>query len=86
MKSFFDCLTNIINAKSTTQLNDHINDESFNKVYSKFMIHRYLSMNTKYNTIIQKEQPFLDSLSNESHYRYLFKRIPKGPRFIKYIK
>ena len=86
MKNFYECLTNVINGKSKSLMEEHISDEGFEKLYSIFMMHRYLSMNTKYNVIIQEEQPFLDKLTPENHYRYLFKRIPIGPRFIKYIK
>ena len=86
MKNFYECLINVINGKSKSLMDEHIMDEQFDKLYTKFMMHRYLSMNTKYNVIIQEEQPFLDSLDNATHYRYLFKRLPSGPRFIKYIK
>jgi hypothetical protein len=84
--SFFNHLTNIINTKDKILMDKHINDGSFEKQFTQFMIIRYLSMCKKYQGIVMEEQQFWNKMSSENLYRYLFKRLPKGPPFIKYIK
>jgi len=85
-KTFFDYLTNIINTKDIELMEADIGQVGFNNTFSNYMIIRYLSMSPKYEKIIFEEQLILNTLGNESLYRYLFKRLPKGQKFIKYIK
>jgi hypothetical protein len=85
-RSFFDCLTVIYKTKDEHQMEDDIASSNFGTMYSPYMCQRYLSMHPPYLKLIQDQQHVLEAMDAKSHYRYLFKLIPKNPRlWIKYI-
>lgn len=85
-RTFFDCLKVILNTKNKEQMELDINNPHFDSIYDKFMIMRYLSMHVSCLLSIKEIQQSLENLTNEQHYRFLFKVIPQKPRlFIKYI-
>lgn len=87
---FFDYLKNILTQKNINLMNTHIEDQMFNSSYSRYMIHRYLSMSTYpsiSNIIINNLYTLEKMKDNESHYKFLMKVIPKIQNsFIRYIK
>ena len=85
-RSFFDCMKNIVQAKNKDILESDISSPTFDTMYSKYMVQRYISMYPAYMKFIDKHQIALESLSNEMHYRFLFKVIPQNRNlWIKYI-
>ena len=58
----------------------------FGTVYSKYMVQRYISMESNYLSLIQEHQDALENMTNEMHYRYLMKILPKRHNpYIPYI-
>lgn len=82
--SFFDCLADILLKLSNNKLDTF---PEFKKYFSKVMVCRYLSMNSKllyYAEYLNKVQLIL---SNEQFYHLAYMLIPKqNSNFIKYIK
>jgi len=52
---------------------------------SKYMMHRFLSMNTHYLPIVNEIQKYTQ-ISGRAHYQFLTNIIPRGKQFNKYIK
>ena len=52
---------------------------------SKYMIHRFLSMNPHYIPIVNEVQKYTQ-IPSRAHYQFLTSIIPKGKQFNKYIK
>lgn len=85
-RTFFDCLKVIYQTKDVQQMESDISEPNFNTFYSKYMCQRYLSFCPVYLDLIKNYQHVLESMSNENHYRFLVKIIPKNPRlWIRYI-
>ena len=85
-RSFFDCLRVIYQTKDATQMENDIGMDNFDSFYSKYMVNRYLSMVPEYLDIIRNCQLSMESMTNEMHYRFLFKVIPQRRNlWIKYI-
>jgi hypothetical protein len=81
--TLFDCLKDIITNKTGTL---HKEDD-FKKVWSNYMIIRYLSMDSRFRAIAVEMNKFSETLSSEQMYLFLVKMIPYNKRnFIKYIK
>ena len=84
LDSFFDCLADILLKLSNNTLDSF---PDFKKYFSKVMLCRYLSMNSKllsYSEYLNKVQMIL---SNEQFYHLAYNLIPKqNSAFIKYIK
>lgn len=80
--NLFDCLKDIIVTKRG-DLNDH---PDFSKVWSNYMIARYLSMEPKFLEISQIVNRMQGHQDDETVYKFLVKNIPKQrSSFIKYI-
>ena len=85
-KSFFDCLRVIYQSKDKDQMEADLAREDFDSFYSKYMIHRYLSMHDEFLELLEKYQIVLENMNPKSHYRFLMKVIPQRRRlWIKYI-
>lgn len=52
---------------------------------SRYMIHRFLSMNPMYASIVNAVQKY-PTMPDRAHYMFLTNMIPKGRQFNKYIK
>lgn len=65
---------------------DELTDEEKKKYkYSKYMIHRFLSMNPHYIPIVNTLQKYTQ-IPERAHYLFLTGLIPRGKQFNKYIK
>lgn len=85
--SMFEYLKLITTSKDVDVMETYIKADDFDKTYksARFMIHRYLSMAKKTESIIFNQQTILDKMGNESHLRYLMKIVPRVG-YIKYLK
>jgi hypothetical protein len=80
--TIFDCLKDIITTKSQKL---HL-DPDFKKVWSSFMITRYLSMDKRFADLAFDINKYQMTLTSEQLYLTLCKIIPKqNNSFIKYI-
>ena len=80
--TIFDCLKEIITNK-TGELDDH---PEFDRTWSNYMIVRYLSMDSKYQSIVESMNRLQTVFSKQEMYRYLLKAIPFNKNsFIPYI-
>ena len=87
--NLFGYLNNILKAKDSRLMNEHIQDIEFEKSYPIYMVNRYLSMhpNNAISSTIITHQKALDVLSPSAHYRYLMRVVPQtNSSFITYIK
>ena len=85
-RSFFDCMKNIVQAKNKDILESDISSSTFDTMYSKYMVQRYISMHQPFMKLINNHQIALETMTNEIHYRFLFKVIPQNRNlWIKYI-
>ena len=83
MNNFFDILGDILTKQSGGNLH---NEPNFNKLFSTYMLGRYLSMRDDlivYAMIINKYQLTLNS---EQLYKWAYNNVPKQrSKYIKYI-
>lgn len=84
-KGLFDFI-NGITANQSMEFFDDLT-ESEKKAYrqSRYMIHRFLSMNPAWSQIINIVQQY-PNMPDRSHYQFLTQMLPKGKQFNKYIK
>ena len=81
--NLFDCLKDIITTKTGTLHTQ----EDFKKVWSNYMVMRYLSMDSRFRHIAVEMNKFSETLSSEQMYMFLVKMVPYSKsNFIKYIK
>ncbi len=81
--TLFDCLNDIIREKTGTL---HKEPE-FKKVWSTYMILRYLSMDSDFMAIAAEMNHYQQVLNSEQMYLFLVKMIPyRYKSFIPYIK
>lgn len=81
----FDFL-NAIQQDQSTEFFDNLSDGDKKQYkYSKYMIHRFLSMNVHYSPIVNAVQRFT-SVPERAHYLFLTNLIPRKKQFNKYIK
>jgi formate dehydrogenase maturation protein FdhE len=69
-KAFFDNLTDVEKKKYKT---------------SRYMIHRFLSMNVNYAQVVNALQQY-SNIPDKAHYQFLTGMLPKGKQYNKYIK
>ena len=83
-KSLFDHI------KAVTQFQDPNYwdklEESDKKTWSNYMIHRFLSMNPDWISVLSEIQPYTQTLEPKQLYLALIGLIPKGRYFLKYTK
>lgn len=60
--------------------------ESDKKSWSNYMILRFLSMEPEWVAVISEIQPVVQTLQPEQLYKVLIGIIPKGRKFLKYVK
>lgn len=81
----FDFLTAVTTDQSI-QFFDGLNDADKKKYkYSRYMIHRFLSMNVNYAPIVNALQKY-PNIPDRAHYQFLTNVLPRGKQYNKYIK
>jgi hypothetical protein len=84
-KELFDFLT-AITADQSMHFFDGLNDTDKKKYkYSRYMLHRFLSMNVNYAPIVNELQKY-PSIPDRAHYQFLTNILPRGKQYNKYIK
>jgi len=84
-KELFDFLT-AITADQSMQFFDGLNDTDKKKYkYSRYMLHRFLSMNVNYAPVVNELQKY-PSIPDRAHYQFLTNILPCGKQYNKYIK
>jgi hypothetical protein len=84
-KELFDFIAGITE-NQTTEFFDSLT-ESERKKYkaSRYMIHRFLSMNSNYLPVVDELQKYT-GIPDRCHYLFLTNILPRGRQFNKYIK
>lgn len=84
-KELFDFLNMVYQDQRTSSF-DEMNDADKKKYkYSRYMMHRFLSMNPAYSPLVNELQKFT-AIPERAHYLFLTNVIPRGRQFNKYIK
>ena len=84
-KELFDFLSGITTDQSMDFF-DNLNDAEKKKYKnSRYMIHRFLSMNVHYLPVVNALQK-CTSVPDRAHYLFLTSMLPKGKQYNKYIK
>ena len=84
-KELFDFLSAITSDQSM-QFFDRLNDADKKKYkYSRYMLHRFLSMNVNYAPVVNELQKY-PSIPDRAHYQFLTNILPRGKQYNKYIK
>jgi hypothetical protein len=84
-KELFDFL-NAITADQSMQFFDGLNDADKKKYkYSRYMLHRFLSMNVNYAPVVNVLQKY-PNIPDRAHYQFLTNILPRGKQYNKYIK
>jgi hypothetical protein len=84
-KELFDFLNGITTDQST-EFFDNLNDAEKKKYKnSRYMLHRFLSMNVNYSQVVNAVQKY-SAIPDRAHYLFLTNMLPKGKQYNKYIK
>ena len=83
-KGLFDHL-NQITAVQSPNYWDTISEED-KKTYSTYMINRFLSMKMEWVDFVNEIQKHWNELSPKEHYKIYSSVLPKGKKYLKYIK
>lgn len=84
-KELFDFLNGVTTDQSTEFFDTLTDVEKKTYKYSKYMLHRFLSMNVNYAPIVNVLQQYTN-VPERQHYLFLTNMLPKGKQFNKYIK
>jgi hypothetical protein len=84
-KGLFDFINGITTNQSMEFYDDMTESEKKSYRTSRYMIHRFLSMNSAWAPIINILQQY-PNMPDRSHYQFLVQMLPKGKQFSKYIK
>lgn len=84
-KELFDFINMIYQDQSIESFNSMTDTEKKKYKNSKYMIHRFLSMNSKYAPFVNYIQKYT-SIPEKVHYLFFTHTLPKGRQFNKYIK
>mgnify|MGYP006185991433 FL=1 len=83
-KTLFDHITNITSVQNPKYW-DSLEDAD-KKSWSNYMVHRFLSMNPDWIEVLSEIQPYTQVLEPKQLYLVLIGILPKGRRYMKYIK
>ena len=83
-KSLFDHIKEITSVQNPTYW-DTLEDGD-KKTWSNYMIHRFLSMNPDWITVLSEIQPYTQVLEPKQLYLALIGLLPKGKYYLKYTK
>jgi len=53
---------------------------------SRWMVHRFLSMNVHYLQLVNELQMYSSIIPDKAHYKFLVKALPRNKQYNKYIK
>lgn len=84
-KELFDFLDGITTNQSPEFFDELTDAEKKTYKYSKYMIHRFLSMNVNYAPIVNVLQQYTN-VPERQHYLFLTSMLPKGKQYNKYVK
>lgn len=84
-KELFDFINMIYQDQSIESFDNMTDAEKKKYKNSKYMIHRFLSMNPAYAPIVNYVQKYTN-LPERAHYMFFTNTIPKGRQFNKYVK
>jgi hypothetical protein len=84
-KGLFDFVT-AVTADQSTKFFDELSDGE-RKAYknSRYMLHRFLSMNPSYAPVVNILQKYT-TMPERAHYLFLTNILPKGKQYNKYVK
>ena len=83
-RTLFDHITNITSVQNPKYW-DGLEDAD-KKSWSNYMVHRFLSMNPDWIEVLSEIQPYTQVLEPKQLYLVLIGILPKGRRYMKYIK
>ena len=83
-KTLFDHIKEITSVQNPTYW-DTLEDGD-KKSWSNYMIHRFLSMNPDWITVLSEIQPYTQVLEPKQLYLTLIGLLPKGKYYLKYTK
>ena len=84
-KGLFDFLTAITTDQSIQYFDEMSDADKKSYKGSRYMLHRFLSMNVHYAPIVNMIQKYT-MLPDRSHYQLLTNLLPRGKQYNKYIK
>jgi hypothetical protein len=84
-KGLFDLIGGITADQSTDFFDNLTEDEQKTYKNSRYMMHRFLSMNPAYAPVVNEVQRY-PNIPDRAHYLTLTNVLPKGKQFHKYIK
>lgn len=84
-KELFDFLAGITENQSSKFFDELTDTEKKKYKTSRYMIHRFLSMNSNYLPVVNALQKY-SNIPDRCHYLFLTNMLPRGRQFNKYIK
>jgi hypothetical protein len=84
-KELFDFLNMIYQDQRLSSFDEMSEADMKKYKYSRYMMHRFLSMNPAYSPLINALQKYTQ-MPDRAHYQFLTNVIPRGRQFNKYIK
>lgn len=84
-KELFDFLNGITTDQSMNFFDTLTDAEKKKYKNSRYMIHRFLSMNPSYAQVVNAVQQYTN-IPERAHYMFLTSMLPKGRQYNKYIK
>lgn len=84
-KELFDFIEGITQNQTIEFFDELTDDEQKKYKNSRYMMHRFLSMNSNYLPVVNEIQKY-SGIPDRCHYLFLTNILPKGKHFHKYIK
>lgn len=84
-KELFDFLAGITTDQSIHFFDSLTDDEKKKYKNSRYMLHRFISMNVNYAPVVDMVQQY-SNIPDRAHYLFLTSMLPKGKQYNKYIK
>lgn len=84
-RELFDFIEGITQNQTIEFFDELTDDEQKKYKNSRYMIHRFLSMNSNYLPVVNEIQKY-NGIPDRCHYLFFTNILPKGKHFHKYIK
>ena len=84
-KELFDFINGITQNQTIEFFDEMTDDEKKKYKNSRYMIHRFLSMNSNYLPVVNEIQKY-GNIPDRCHYLFLTSILPRAKQFNKYIK
>jgi hypothetical protein len=84
-KELFDFIKGLTENQSIEFFDELTDDEKKKYKNSRYMTHRFLSMNSNYLPVVNEIQQY-GNIPDRCHYLFLTSILPRGKQFHKYIK